>query len=175
MLAQHGKWHREDDKPAIVYANGRREWYVNGKLHREHDKPAVIYGVNNCHREWRWNGKLHRDGDLPAFIDLKTQEWYRHGNMHRDSDLPAFISVGGDKAWYKNNRLHRDGDKPAIIYGNNKIKLWYKHGKKISDRQTIVLLQRSLNERNDIRKRIFHSLRFCAVNDTSYVICQSFL
>jgi hypothetical protein len=33
--------HRGNDKPAIEYPDGSKEWYINGLLHRENDKPAV--------------------------------------------------------------------------------------------------------------------------------------
>ena len=37
--------HREDG-PAIIYANGDKEWYFNGECHRE-DGPAVIWTKGN--------------------------------------------------------------------------------------------------------------------------------
>ena len=39
-----GQPHSFDDKPAIVYDDGRKEWYRNGKKHRDNDLPAVIRG-----------------------------------------------------------------------------------------------------------------------------------
>ena len=35
-----GKLHRENGLPAIEWANGDKEWFLNGKLHRENG-PAV--------------------------------------------------------------------------------------------------------------------------------------
>jgi len=32
--------HREDDLPAVIYANGYKAWWLNGKLHRK-DGPAI--------------------------------------------------------------------------------------------------------------------------------------
>ena len=32
-----GKLHRFDDQPAIIYINGRQDWYQNDKLHRNDD------------------------------------------------------------------------------------------------------------------------------------------
>jgi hypothetical protein len=53
---KNGKHHREDDKPAIVYADGTQFWYFDGKLHRE-SGPAVIY--TDGHEElWYKNGVL---------------------------------------------------------------------------------------------------------------------
>jgi hypothetical protein len=37
----NGRLHSIDDKPAVQYANGDREWYFEGMLHRV-GKPAVI-------------------------------------------------------------------------------------------------------------------------------------
>jgi len=34
---EEGQLHREDDLPAVEWANEDRVWYVNGKLHREDD------------------------------------------------------------------------------------------------------------------------------------------
>lgn len=41
---KQGKLHRLDG-PAIEFANGDKEWWINGKRHRE-DGPAVIAGEN---------------------------------------------------------------------------------------------------------------------------------
>ena len=38
---KQGELHREDG-PAVIYADGKKVWYINGKLHRE-DGPALIY------------------------------------------------------------------------------------------------------------------------------------
>lgn len=49
-------FHREDG-PAIEYADGRIEYWVEGKLHRE-DGPAIVYpGVDNGYC-WFLNGEL---------------------------------------------------------------------------------------------------------------------
>ena len=32
---QNGKLHRDNDLPAVVYANGDQIWYQNGKRHRD--------------------------------------------------------------------------------------------------------------------------------------------
>ena len=43
------KRHREDG-PAVEYADGSKEWYLNGKLHRE-DGPACEYADGSkCQR-----------------------------------------------------------------------------------------------------------------------------
>jgi hypothetical protein len=74
---QDGKRHREDG-PAIEWAGGHKEWYLNGKRHRE-DGPAI---------EWA-------DGD---------KSWYLNSKLHRE-DGPAYEGANGDKYWYLNDKL----------------------------------------------------------------------
>jgi hypothetical protein len=78
------KLHRDNDKPAIEYASGSKEWYQNGKRHRGNDKPAVEYADGI--KEWWSNGKLHRDNDEPAieFSD-GSKSWYQNGTCIRHS------------------------------------------------------------------------------------------
>jgi hypothetical protein len=64
-------WHKVDG-PAVEYADGSNEWYINGKRHRE-GGPAVEYA----------------DG---------FKEWYKHGKLHRE-DGPAVIFSNGTKVW----------------------------------------------------------------------------
>jgi len=53
-----GNYHRDKDKPAIIYSNGDIAWFKNGEYHREKDKPAIIY--SNGSMTWFENGKLIR-------------------------------------------------------------------------------------------------------------------
>jgi hypothetical protein len=48
----------EMDEPAVIMANGDREWYQNGQLHREGNEPAVIRADGT--REWYRNGEFIR-------------------------------------------------------------------------------------------------------------------
>jgi hypothetical protein len=91
----HYPLHRDDDLPAIEYADGGKEWWVNGKRHRDGDKPAVE--TFDGRKEWWFNGKRHRDrrepaviwpkgsrrfagGPLPAVVEDETiTEWWEHG------------------------------------------------------------------------------------------------
>jgi hypothetical protein len=41
------KKHRDGDKPAIIHADGSKEWYKDGKVHRDNDKPSVIVHNGN--------------------------------------------------------------------------------------------------------------------------------
>jgi len=60
-FTENGLLHR-DDGPAVEYANGDKQWYVNGFRHRE-NAPAVEY-ISGAKR-WYYNG---------IFIDCDTQE-----------------------------------------------------------------------------------------------------
>jgi hypothetical protein len=122
-----GQLHRDGDLPAIIYADGKQEWYKNGKLHRDGDLPAVIH--KDGRQDWYKNGKRHRYGDLPAIIQANgTQKWYKEGTLHRNGDLPAYMGATGRQEWYKEGRRHRDGDLPASIKANGN-QYWYKEGK----------------------------------------------
>ena len=65
------------DGPAIEWADGSTEWYVNGQTHRV-DGPAI---------EWS-------DG---------SKEWYVKGQRHR-VDGPAYEWANGSKEWYVNGK-----------------------------------------------------------------------
>lgn len=87
---EKGQLHREDG-PAIEYASGQKEWYLNGQCHREF-APAIEY-VDGT-KLWYLNGKLHREGG------------------------PAREFADGHKEWWQNDKLHRlDG--PAVTYPKN--------------------------------------------------------
>jgi hypothetical protein len=79
------KSHRDNDKPAIEYANGSKEWYQHGKLHRDNDQPAVERSDGS--KYWYQNGKLHRDNDKPAreWSD-GSKWWYQNGVFIRSSE-----------------------------------------------------------------------------------------
>ena len=98
--------HRDNDKPAIEWSNGRKEWLQNGKIHRDNDKPAIEW--SNGRKEWWQNGKIHRDNDKPAveYAD-GTKYWYQNDKRHRDNDKPAIEWLDGSKWWYQNGVLIR--------------------------------------------------------------------
>ena len=56
-----GEYHRLDG-PAIEYANGSKEWYINGIRHRE-DGPAIEY--SDGEKYWYYYGQ---------WIDCQSQE-----------------------------------------------------------------------------------------------------
>ena len=51
---ENGKLHRVDG-PAVEWANGTREWWLNGRLHRI-DGPAIEVANGDC--EWWVEGKF---------------------------------------------------------------------------------------------------------------------
>jgi hypothetical protein len=106
------RFHREDG-PAVEYANGTKQWWVNGMRHRE-DGPA-IEGADG-YKEWYLNGNLHRE-DGPAIEGADGyKEWYLNGNLHRE-DGPAVEGADGYKAWWVNGKRHRE-DGPAVEYAD---------------------------------------------------------
>ena len=62
-----------EDGPAVEYAEGTKEWYLDGKRHRE-DEPAIEYA----------NG---------------TKVWYLYDKLHRE-DEPAVEHANGTKYWF---------------------------------------------------------------------------
>ena len=56
----NGKFHREDDKPAVIWSNGTQRWYFYGKRHRDNNKPAVIY-ENGCKEYWVNGTKIKKE------------------------------------------------------------------------------------------------------------------
>ena len=79
---EKGEVHRDDDKPAAIYPDGKKEWWVNDRLHRDNDLPAVIYP--NGDREWWVNDELHRDNDKPAVMYANgIKYWYKNGEEYK--------------------------------------------------------------------------------------------
>ena len=81
------KIHRVDG-PAIEYADGSKEWYVNGKRDRA-DGPAV---------EWASGAKF----------------WFVNGERHR-TDGPAIEWAGGYKSWFLNGVRYTESEFNAKI------------------------------------------------------------
>ena len=75
---EFGQVHRDYDLPAVLWARGSKEWYVNGERHRANDLPAM-YFINETTQWWK-NGQLHREGGRPAIkyfcgIDSRDEWW----------------------------------------------------------------------------------------------------
>ena len=91
---KEGRYHRENDKPAIEFSDGGKVWYINGKRHRENDKPAVEYA----------------DG---------RKIWYINGLLNRENDKPAIEWNDGGKIWYINGKfIKRNYDSNDIIHND---------------------------------------------------------
>jgi hypothetical protein len=91
----------DDMQPVMtVFLDGSKLWRnANGDLHRV-DGPAVIYA--DGHKEWWQNCELHRD-DGPAVINADGDKfWCQHGKFHR-VDGPAIEYADGDKSWYQHD------------------------------------------------------------------------
>jgi hypothetical protein len=80
--------HREDDLPAVIWANGCEEWHKFGRTHRDDDKPAITWP--NGEMSWYVRGILHRNNGKPARIRSNGyQEWYVLGqSVGEDYYLP---------------------------------------------------------------------------------------
>jgi hypothetical protein len=127
---ENGELHSHNDEPAFIKRDhGSKVWYNHGKIHRDGDKPAYISpdGI----KMWFKDGKKHRDEDRPAYIGKDGEkEWWQHGSWHRDGDKPAMVFADGEQRWYKNGGLYtRSGGKPNVIKGDG-TKMWYKWDRK---------------------------------------------
>jgi len=94
------KYHNDGDNPAIIYANGEKEWWQYGKRHRV-GGPAIRYW--DC-LEWYENGKRHCvDGPARMWTNGDVEYWV-NGKMHRE-DGPAVEGGDGYKEWWINGKL----------------------------------------------------------------------
>lgn len=76
---EDGKHHSVDDEPAIEFEN-RKEWYKHGKLHRANGKPAVVY-LNGDEEYWV-DGVRHREGGEPAIVHANgDKKWFHYGEF----------------------------------------------------------------------------------------------
>jgi hypothetical protein len=137
------KLHREDG-PAVEYADGDKEWWVNDKRHRE-DGPAIECADGG--KEWwindkrlteeEFNARNRRENFKPQHLTPMKKEQFIHidtnGNKfyysdremkirHRE-DGPAIEWSDGDKEWWINDKLHRE-DGPAIEYADGGKEWW---------------------------------------------------
>jgi hypothetical protein len=75
----NGAYHRTDG-PAIEYANGSEQWYVNGLRHRT-DGPACEYADGS--KTWWVNGLLHRTDGPAIAMAMNDWWWYLNGEGHK--------------------------------------------------------------------------------------------
>jgi hypothetical protein len=71
-VVENHKWlngqeqlHRENDLPAVVNADGTREWWVNGERHRDDLLPAIINTDGTS--------ELWEKGELIPIVTLKKE------------------------------------------------------------------------------------------------------
>jgi hypothetical protein len=68
------RWYNDKDQlhrldgPAVEYADGSKEWYVDGKLHRL-DGPAIEY--TDGHKAWYVNGEDMTEKEFNEYIKPK--------------------------------------------------------------------------------------------------------
>ena len=83
-----GKFHRDNDLPAIENINGTKEWYIDGQRHRE-NKPAFIHYSGE--EQWWFEGKAHRE-DGPAIIwSTGEKEWWIHGIKYTEEEFSNYL------------------------------------------------------------------------------------
>ena len=86
-----GQLHREDG-PAIVLANGNKEWYRNGLRHRDVG-PAVERA--NGYKEWWHYGLLHRTGGPAIEYTTGDRRWFLNGDEYTAHDYrDALVKQG---------------------------------------------------------------------------------
>jgi hypothetical protein len=95
-------WKILRNKP-IINEYGTQRWYsIKNQLHKKNG-PAVIYA--NGTQEWWINERRHRI-DGPAYIRSDGyQEWYRNGEWHR-TDGPAVTYYDGTQTWFIDGTLY---------------------------------------------------------------------
>ena len=71
-----GKRHRDGDQPAIVWPDGRQEWWEDGKRHRNFGLPAVV-SFDGRDEEW-WVEGEQRTRMEASMSFLWTQASARH-------------------------------------------------------------------------------------------------
>jgi len=136
-----GKLHREDG-PAVIYPDGRKDWYLNDKLHRDNG-PAIENLDGRCSyylkgryfiTKDRWESakqaKQAKQATKTSYANGLVYEekaggtkcWTRDGLYHRN-DGPAIIYPNGTKKWYINGEQHRVND-PAIEWASGNNEWW---------------------------------------------------
>ena len=97
-------YHRMDG-PAVEYADGGKEWWVNDKLHRL-DGPAVEYADGD--KYWFVDGEQHRlDG--PAVEDTDgSKMWFVNGKEYSEEEFNTIFRVSKDSAVIKQRAASND-------------------------------------------------------------------
>jgi len=155
-LNDKGELHSFNDKPAVEWNDGDKEWYKEGKLHRT-DRPAVMF--DKICESWFKKGFRHRlDGPAIKWVhgnedyyiedirytkkefekkvnelkmktvklDDRVETYNDKGELHSFNDKPAIEFNNGGKMWLKSGISHRL-DGPASV-GANGYEIWCKEG-----------------------------------------------
>lgn len=94
-----GRLHSRADKPSRISIRGDKEYHRHGKLHRENDKPALVYSDDETYMAWYQNGMVNRGNDQPARVwSQGGKEWYRRNQLHREAG-PADIHPNQPPRW----------------------------------------------------------------------------
>ena len=112
---KNGKLHSYIDAPAGVNLNKNgkivsEEWYYEDKLHRENDKPAVVYSDGK--KFWYYNGRTHRENGKPAVIfpNGRKEYWY-HGEEYDPTDTPEKNKKQIEKITAKKSSKQKEREK----------------------------------------------------------------
>ena len=164
-----GQFHRLDG-PALEYANGDKEWFLNGKRHRT-DGPAI--DCVDGDKEWFVEGKRHRtDGPAVECAD-GTKEWFVKGKHHR-TDGPAIEYANGSKEWclegveYTEEEFQKKMSVRKDVRNNNMSDNSVKYGKKnlVSDAGKASLRQVGRKSTKALQAGIVHLMRKQGLSDT---------
>lgn len=83
----NSNFHRTDG-PALEYANGSEEWWLDGKRHRT-DGPAIVY-KNPPEEWWFQHGHKHRLCG-PAVNMNGNIEWWIHGKVLDTQEVETWL------------------------------------------------------------------------------------
>ena len=124
----HGRWRLngvggQHTAPAVMKADGSKEWWSVGKRHRFGGEPAVV--LANGTREWWEQGTRVRSYTITP--EGQTEWRDSENELHSFDDAPAVVTPGGDKRWYEHGELHRIGDKPAAEHTDG-LREWWSEG-----------------------------------------------
>jgi hypothetical protein len=149
---KEGKYHRLNDKPALILINGTKSWYINGELHRENNKPAIEF--SDRRKAWYINDKfikrnydknkiIHNDKFFDEYgYEIKTTTAQLRKVL--DELKPTQIDKYGNKYWKNEKGYHRGNNKPAVEYDWGG-KEWWVNGKFI--KQNYDKLRNIYNDR----------------------------
>jgi hypothetical protein len=108
-------WHNDKDEyhrldgPAIEWANGHKEWWVNGKLHRL-DGPAIECA--NGDKAWWVDGKPHHlDGPAIEYAN-GDKEWWVNGKLMTEKEFNEYTKP---KSSCEGKIVEVDGKKYKLV------------------------------------------------------------